>query len=202
MQSDLLVDWSRRRNLRQWAARLALVAWLPSVVIPGSYLLGGHLAGLPSGDAATAQALKALQRARGWSMTHFLYGPCGCSLRILEHLMERGPTAELNERVVLVDAPEESATRAEQRGFTVERLTADEVVTRYHIEAAPLFSLLTPDGRLAYLGGYTSRKRGPEPLELVIAKAIARGERVEPIPTLGCAISKDLKRKADPLGIR
>lgn len=194
--------------ISRFFARAAFALWLPVMIVPGGYLLGGHTAGLPApgaGDRAVEEAIAASRESaeRGaWLVLHVLYGQCGCSQRVLDALASRGPAADVRERVVLVDGSDAAAARIAAAGFAVARVSADELVDRYHLESAPLFAVADPAGHLRYLGGYTERKRGPSLLDRSIVEALVRGEEVAPIPILGCAVSRRLKQITNPLGVR
>jgi hypothetical protein len=189
-------------------ARAFFSVWMPLMVVPGAYLLGGHTVGLPtppSGDRAVERAIAIERRPAerdAWLVLHVLAGRCGCSRRVLDTLVGRGPSAGIRERVVLVDGAPGDRERALAAGFAVTPVSPDALSERYHLESAPLFAVADPAGRLRYLGGYTERKRGPVLRDGDIVRALRQGEAVEALPVLGCAVSRRLQRIADPLGVR
>ena len=200
---------------RQWRVELALVAWIVVALVVGSFLMAGHLIALPAPAAGVENA--ALEREiaivrrptdRGrWLAVHVLYGSCGCSGKVLDHLLERGPHVDTAEQVLLIeddDVPSDLALieRARARGFLVESLSALELAQRFSIEAAPMLIVMSPDDHLSYVGGYADRKRSPAIRDSEILDRLARGDTTDPLPIYGCAISQRLKRQLDPLGLK
>jgi hypothetical protein len=135
-------------------------------------------------------------------MLHVLYGDCGCSRRVIRHLAARGPSALADERVVLVDPREGDRPGLERAGFSVEVTDRAGLHRSFAIEAAPLLVLARPEGDLAYVGGYTDRKRGPEIEDLALLRAAQRGRDPSALPLFGCAVNTQLARQVDPLGLR
>jgi hypothetical protein len=178
------------------------------MIFPGAYLLGGHTAALPTsveGERAVERAVAGERwpaETGRWLVLHVVYGRCGCSGRVLDALVARGPTAGVRERVVLVDGEPGDRARALAAGFAVTRVTPEALVARYRLESAPLFVVADPAGRLRYLGGYTERKRGPVLRDVAVVRALRRGDAVEALPVLGCAVSRRLRDLTDPLGVR
>jgi hypothetical protein len=181
-------------------------------MVPSSYLLAGHLLTLPRPDQS--EVLRAALRDRRvpgnpdrWTALHVLYADCGCSRRILDHLLERRALPGLDERIVLVlgeDETEAGALRppALAAGFTFEVLTPEDLEARLGVESSPLLVIADPAGAARYVGGYTDRKRGPDIEDAAILARLRQGERVAPLPVFGCATSKKLQRKLDPLSLK
>jgi hypothetical protein len=63
------------------------------------------------------------------------------------------------------------------------------------IEAAPLLVVLNPQGQLAYSGGYTQRKGGPEIEDTTILAKVQQAMPPTSLPIFGCAVSERLKRE-------
>src|SRR5439155_17055472 len=87
-------------------------------------------------------------------------------------------------------------------GFDLDVVTPDQLVERYHIEAAPLLVIVDPHDAVRYVGGYTPRKQAADIRDVAVIAAVRRGEPVEPLPTFGCAVGRALRSKLDPLGVR
>jgi len=197
--------------IRSRAGRALLLvvfwSWVPSLVIPGVYFLAWHTLTLPAPDRGSVTAAVELHRRledRGrWSVLHVLYSGCGCSARVLERLAGRRPIEGVPETILFVDgAPGELAEQAHAAGFRLESLTRDDLVQRYHLEAAPLLVIADGDGAIRYLGGYTERKQSPEIQDVAILERLRRGEEVSALPLFGCAVSRDLQSKLDPLKLK
>lgn len=203
--------------VREGAARAVLITWALALLCGGSYLLAPHLLTLPIPTAADPR-LGALvlpgapaevpAAHRGLQAVHILYSACKCSQQVLEHLLARGARPELwSERILLVglrEVPDGGAAlraRAAARGFRVDEVTAGELRSRYHIEAAPLLLVAEGGGRIHYLGGYSDRKRGPVIRDLEIAAALTRGASPRALPVFGCAVSASLQATLDPLHV-
>ena len=182
--------------------------WVPAILVPCAYLMAGHLVTLPRPDPADPDVAQAIDAARAprergvWMAVHVLSGGCGCSGRVLEHLVERRPMEGLREKILFVGEPTELLRRAVAAGFTVESLTGDELAARYRIEAAPLLLVADPGGELRYSGGYTERKQSPTIGDVSVLSRLRAGERVAPLPLFGCAVSRHLQKTLDPLGLK
>jgi len=198
-----------RRRLYVW---LTVAGWALICTLISASLLIDHLISLPAPAAADPefQHLLARQRpaaARGrWWLVHVIADGCGCSRRVVDHLIADRRPADLAERVVFVTehARDATPTLAELAlaGFAIDVVRPDELVARYGVEAAPLLIAIAPDGALRYVGGYTRRKQAADLHDLDILAALRRGEPVEPYPAFGCAVGDALRSKLDPLGIK
>lgn len=179
-------------------------------ILGGSLLLANHLLTLPTpamADPALQLAIAATrtpaQRGR-WRVLHVLSEDCGCSQRVLAHLRTSLRPAGVVERVVLVqEAGVAAVTRVEMAalGFELDVVTPDELVRRYRLEAAPLLVVVDPVDQVRYLGGYTPRKQAADVRDLAMIAAVLRGDRPGPLPVFGCAVSRALRAKLDPLGL-
>lgn len=194
---------------RSWLTRGSLLLWLAATSVGATYLVSGHWVPLPVSEEPYEDVARAMAQTReasgGWLTLHILYEDCGCSQGVLAHLLDSAPASGATERIVLVgddDEGEGEAETARARGYEVEVLTPEELGARYHVQAAPLYAVLSPRDELVYIGGYTSRKRGPEPKHQTILAELMAGRTVAPLPPLGCAVSASLKQAVDPLGLR
>jgi hypothetical protein len=123
---------------------------------------------------------------------------------VIEHLVTRGPIPGVREQVLLVEEEEVEGleSRLIVRGFGVRKVTEAAFRDRYGMEAAPAMVVLDAKSRVAYLGGYTDRKQGSDIRDRhVIAEALA-GRRAPPLPVLGCAVSRSLQQRVDPLSVK
>jgi hypothetical protein len=200
-------SWSRRQ-----LAYVGLGAWVALCIVLGGYLLAGHLLTLPTpslADPELHQAIAANRRSdqRGrWLVLHVLSEDCQCSRRVLDHLLADPRPPGVAERIVLVtDDP--AGSRApiaaiRERGFDLDVVTPDDLVARYHVEAAPLLVIVDPGDAVRYVGGYTPRKQAADIRDVAVIAAVHRGEAVEPLPAFGCAVGRALSSKLDPLGVR
>jgi hypothetical protein len=195
-----------------WRAvlRAAFAVWVVCCVVGGGYLLSGHLLTLPTpeltdlGFQHSAVAQRRPSQQGRWLVVHVLDQDCQCSLRVLDHLLADPRPADVAERIVLIaDAVEPNRVAAiAARGFDLDIVTPDQLAERYHVEAAPLLVVTDPADTVRYVGGYTPRKQAADVRDVAVVGALRRGERVEPLPTFGCAVGRSLRKAIDPLGIR
>jgi hypothetical protein len=198
-------SWSRRL-----LARLGLAVWGVLCVVLGGYLLAGHLLTLPTPAAADPELHQAIAANRHadqrdhWLVLHVLSEDCKCSRRVLDHLLADGRPSGVIERVVLVTdhGAAELGAAIRARGFDLDVVAPDELVARYHIEAAPLLVIVDPHDDVRYVGGYMPRKQAADMRDVAVIAAVRRGETVEPLPAFGCAVGRALSTKLDPFGIR
>lgn len=158
---------------------------------------------LPTVEAAIAGTRAGSERGR-WLVVHVLYESCGCSARVLDALLRHRAGAGATERIVFVTdeaAPTALEHRARDLGYGFVAVSRDRLVREYHLQAAPVLAILGPTGALEYLGGYTERKRGPVIEDRSIIGRTLAGERVPPLPTLGCAVGLRLAARTNPLNL-
>jgi len=181
--------------------------WAASMVLVGAYLMAGHLIALPVPSASASELTTGLEASRargehGYFALHVLYDKCGCSQRIADHLLVRGPRADVAERVALVGGDPVLADRLRARGFSVELTSSPDVERRYGITSVPTLAVMDPSNVVKYVGGYTATKRGPAIADDDVLDAVVRGEAPPSMPVFGCAISRELSKSTDPLGVR
>jgi hypothetical protein len=188
--------------------------WGVGLLVVGAFLMAGHLLSLPV-PSATDRRLHATLAAEPttggrWTAHHVLYRSCGCSDRVLSHLLERKARGDLVETVVYVhdggpaDSNDLGAKRAElqRAGFGFEPLTPDELEQRYRMESAPSLLVADASGTVRYAGGYTDRSGGTEISDVAIIERLKSGADVKALPVFGCAVSGRLQQALDPLGLK
>jgi hypothetical protein len=183
--------------------RVALCVWVPASLVVIAVLMSAHLLALPTPASRVVEA--ALARAgtpRGaYRAYHVLYADCPCSRRVAESLVRRGARKDFVEEVLLVGHDPALASRLTEARFAVEEMTPESLKDRFELEAAPAFFAVAPDGVVKYLGGYTTIKQGMEEDDRILT-LVHHGARPEPLPLFGCAVSRELQAKADPLGLK
>jgi hypothetical protein len=175
---------------------LLIAVWGVAILVVGASLMAGHLVSLPV-PRRTDQRLRAsltgtpgLARGR-WSAHHVLYQSCGCSQRVLAHLLERQARSDLVETIVYVrdpSAPDPVALtklveQARLAGFGFEASTPVELERRY-------------------AGGYTERSGSKQIEDAVIIDGLEARHQVTVLPVFGCAVSSRVQQAIDPLGIK
>jgi len=191
-------------------ARFVLMVWATFLCLVCGTYLGSHLVALPQPEAQDPQLVAAVTAQRGldgigeWMVVHALYGECPCSRKIADTLLDPSrPRPEgVAETMLLVGADEELRLRASEGGFAVVTVPMDRLKTDWGIAAAPLMVVADPTDRIRYVGGYTSRKQGPDVRDLAILTDLQANTEVAALPLFGCAVSQTLAAIVDPLGLR
>ncbi len=204
--ADTTEGFRPQTRKKPWTTRGVLLLWLLATSVGATYLVSGHWVPLPISEQPYEDVGRAIAATRTkpgtWLTLHVLYDDCGCSQGVFDKLLDGHPDPNATERIVLVGGDDETAQQARAKGYEVEILEPEELPQRYLVQAAPIYAVLSPDDELAYIGGYTSRKRGPEPKHRQILAALQAGDHVDPLPPLGCAVSESLRDAVDPLNLR
>lgn len=204
-----------RPNVRppsHWRAvlRIVFVVWVLVCVVGGAYLLSAHLLTLPTpeltdlGPQRSAVAQRRTSQQRQWLAVHILDQECKCSLRVLDHLLDKPRPRGVVERIVLIasEVSRDRISEIQAHGFDLDIVTPDQLADRYRVQAAPLLVVIDPADAVRYVGGYTPRKQADDVRDVAVLEALRRGESVEPLPTFGCVVGRSLRAKIDPFGIR
>ncbi len=180
---------------------LLLGVWAATVVVIGGVLMSYHQPFLTP-DARILSLGAPSQRGR-WRALHILSGSCGCSRRVMEHLLKRRSMPGLAEEILVIEGTESSLQgtgalldKLESAGFTISHLGANEIPESTGLHGVPVLIYATPENKLAYLGGYG--KAGDEDVRLY--QEVRRGQPPSALPVLGCAIGSRVRGKADPVG--
>lgn len=211
------VDAKMARAKTRRLGRVALVAWIPALLLMISSLMTAHWVPLPvpgSEDPLLASGIASLA-PRGlspnWLAAHVLYEDCACSRRVGEYLLTSKRPIGLREIVILVresgvvDQSNPAPAVAEAlrgRGYTVRVCGRAQLQSDFGIVAAPLLVVTRPDGSVAYSGGHTSRKQGMDYVDRSIVARLREGHSVSPLPVFGCGVSRSLQDALDPLGLK
>ena len=122
------------------AVRVLLWLWGAIAFTVTGSLASAHLYTLPHPELASPVLREALALQRGpgshgrFGLTHVMYAECRCSVRIIDHLVERGALGEADgviEHVVLVGKDRELSQRLQSAGYPVEHVTPIELKKRY-----------------------------------------------------------------------
>ena len=182
-----------------------LVLWLVGGSALGGILLIKHMIALPTpalGDPTLRDILAATTRPGRWREVHFMYQSCNCSRRTIKHLLETPRDPEVDQVVVMVDddgAPGAEDAPLRAGGFPVTLIKPEELRTRYHVEAAPVLVVITPEDELAYIGGYNRHKQSLAYEDREILAELRAHRAAAPLPVFGCATSARLAQIVDPL---
>ena len=182
-----------------------LIMWF--VVLLGSSLLFGvwHYS-----DFSQARTISSLQFTKepNWQIIHFLGGECKCSEFLTEYLVERGPSHEFSEKIIIFDDLSDKKSfykKLKKKGFNVQKLDYDKTSIENKPEGIPLLVIATPDGRVKYEGGYSNQMLNPfsKIKDLELAKSHMNDEKdIKSLPAYGCYMSKKYKKWLDPVGLK
>lgn len=193
-------------GLRHLTARFGLAAWAVLVTVISGSLLASHLLTLPAPAIEDAALTAGVAGSRGdttsWTLLHALSTECGCSERVINHLLASDRPAGVEETLLIVGPPGDLAERAAAHGLRFVNLTAEELAAKYSIQAVPLLVIADPSGAVRYSGGYTTRKRGPNIQDVEILASLRGGDGVAPLPLFGCPVSLALRDSLNPIGLR
>jgi hypothetical protein len=183
-----------------------LLLWAGAVI-----LVGGALTSFHQPFQAPAESILALSRPAApntWQTVHILSGSCGCSQRVLRHLLERRPLNGVAEQILLVDGLAGSeqdlpgtSTLLDQLqhiGFAVRHIAAQDIPREYGLRGVPLLLVVSPRHQIAYLGGYGTH--GDQ--DLRILSDLRSGHAAKVLPVLGCAVGSHLRQQADPFHLK
>ncbi len=186
------------------AGGVILAAWGAAMLLLGAIMMGRHELALPlppPADPVLGASLAALKDDPAHRLAvHVLYTNCRCSQMIAAHLLGSTRPVGVQETVLLIGKDEPLADRFRSRGFGVMLVTEEELGTRFHVKSAPMLVLLGKGKDVRYVGGYTRTKQGADPQDLEIMER-AQTDVVEPLPVVGCAVSKELRARVDPTGL-
>lgn len=183
--------------------RWLLAAWIFAVILLGAILTSYHQ---PIHTPGENILLLAGGPSPGqWRAIHLLSGSCGCSQRVMRHLLERPRLDHVDEQILVIDddspyLPESSGLlqRLRQQGFSVTHIAAKDIPGNVELRGVPLLLFVSPEGHLRYAGGYGSHYDQ----DLPILRQIRSGKSPRPLTLLGCAVGNRLKRKADPFRLK
>ena len=89
----------------------------------------------------------------------------------------------------------------EAKGFQVHELTSSELEERFGVVGVPALAILSPEGSLAYSGGYTEQKQGLMARDLTLLAQARAGQRPKAMPILGCAVGAELRSALNPFNL-
>jgi hypothetical protein len=198
----LLFGFRMQRSIRHYLSAGLVWVWALGLLVPVSALMASHLLTLPLPERSTLVSGLSKQGQAQWRAFHVIAEKCACSVKVLEGLVGRGVRPGVVEKVLFIGS-EGSAWKKDlsAKGFEFEVVTMETLATQFGIEGAPLFVVLNPQGDVVYSGGYSKRKQG-ESEDITILNAALANADVTALPLFGCAVSRDLQKKLDPLGLK
>lgn len=201
------------RTMRRMRSN-SLTSWFFAVWAVGVVLIGGALTSfhqpfrLPEAEALSRGLGKYSPLGDGppaWKMTHLLSGECGCSRRVMTHMLERGPASGVEEQIFLVDGGEpylpdtdKVLTSLRSAGFPITHIADRDIPSNARFRAVPLLMVVSPEGGVAYLGGYGSAGDKDED----ILDRVRAGSSVTSLPVIGCAVGNRIRKVSDPFHLK
>jgi hypothetical protein len=177
--------------------------WAGAVVLAGGALMSFHQPFVTPGERILG--LGRVVDGGGWRMLHVVSGSCGCSQKVMRHLLERGPMPGVQEEVVVVDGGEPYLDGSAglmaglaQAGFAVSHLAAAEVPADAGLHGVPLLVVAKPGRSVVYVGGYGAG--GDQ--DGAIVRALRADQKATPLAVVGCAVGARVRREADPLHLK
>lgn len=184
--------------LRTW---LGFGVWCLLTSLLGAWMVAQHEIVLPEAAPQARLATGSRLLAR-----HFLGVDCGCSQGVAANLIARRPRGgDWSEEVWLIGRDEELERRLRESGYGVLIVDDEKTLSEQGIQGAPWLALYSAKGELHYSGGYASGRPGTHGVQLQDGKLMAQveqGGRPVSLPAYGCATSRELQRKLDPLGFK
>ena len=190
--------------MKALAGKLLLAVWAGLALLAIASLAVSHTAAMPEptrGERLSAAALALRQDPARPFLLHVISARCSCTERLFTHLLERGPFPGTAEVVLFVGEDAAKRAAAERAGFRYLALSAEDLAGRFALEAAPVLLAFDAAGRMRYAGGYFSHPSAIFPQDAGIHAELVQGATPRPLPVYGCAVSPDLQKKVDPLGI-
>lgn len=196
-----------RSRLKRSLVYGVFVLWVPVLLVVVASLMVGYWVILPrppTGDPEVRAAVATLRSSddQGWMAVHVLYGECPCSRRVLKHVLSSQRPTGVSEKLVLVGRDAEFERKARDKGLRVDVVEMEQLLSKYHLTAAPMLLVVNPRGDVVYMGGYTARKQGPDIADVQIIKHLMVGEAERERPVFGCAVGESLQNALDPLHIK
>jgi hypothetical protein len=180
-----------------------LAVWAAAVILIGAALMSYHQPFRTPSNAVLA--LVKQPDGQRWRALHVLSGSCGCSQKVMLHLLQRGPIAGISEQILVVDGEEDYLpgshmllARLDHEGFAVTHVAAKDIPQTAGLYGVPLLVLASPGNKIAYMGGYGAR--GDQ--DGNILQQIRFGKTPEVLAVRGCAVGERLRRKADPFHLK
>jgi hypothetical protein len=182
--------------------------WTIFAVFLGATLMSFHQPFLaPASTPEAERTLLALvppPPTSQWRAVHLLSTSCGCSQRVMRHLLKRR-LYDTSEQILLIDTSlpplpgsSELLAQLQQRGFPITHIAAGAIPPSLNLHGVPLLVLATREGKIAYRGGY-----GPQgDRDQEILAQLRAGRSPAPLPILGCAFTASLQHSTDPFHLK
>jgi hypothetical protein len=175
--------------------------WAIVISVPITFLTAAHSLPLPVRVVTTFGVGQKFSNGR-WLAVHILVADCPCSAFIANYLAGRGLHEGLDEQIWVVGGAAAWEAQLRKSGFIVEHHDAEQVAAQLGIQGGPWLRLISPEGLVAYSGGYAPRRpqSSSDVCDLTLWQSLAHGKAVKAYPAYGCAASHWLQKTIDPFG--
>jgi hypothetical protein len=190
--------------MKQALGKWLLVAWALLLMVALGSLGVSHTVAMPQptrGERLAQTVLALRGPAQRPLFVHVIAAGCSCTERLFEHLLQRRAGQDGNEEILFVGEAGAKQAMAERAGYAFHSISARQLLDRFGLEAAPVLLALDATGRLRYAGGYYDHPAAILPHDEKILAQLAQGASPQPLPVYGCAVSPQLRKSIDPLGI-
>lgn len=175
-----------------WSVFLALLSIALSSLL-GAFLMAAHVPASVDPSGLPALLSRESGRYGEWQAVHVIAAGCHCSLAVADYLLTRRPLQHLNERVVIAGSDEVLRAKLAKSSFSVTTLPAGEAADRYHLRGAPWLVFVSPDGKVAYAGGYAATADARDGFQDArIWEQLQAGSAVRELPAFGCVTGRRL----------
>jgi hypothetical protein len=188
---------------RQSKIRMLFAAWTVAVIVLGGVFTSYHQPLRTPSDQILSIAPK--PAAPGWRAVHFLSASCGCSQRVMRHILSRPQFDGFTEQLVLVDdheAPlpdsDDLIQQLRARGFASRRVEVRDIPEGVGLRGVPLLVVASPEGHIAYIGGYGNHSDQ----DANIMQKVRSGAVASALPIVGCAVGRSLRSRVDPFHLK
>lgn len=181
---------------------LLLALWVTAIVLAGAVLMSQHQ---PFRVAEKVPlALLRPSPPGSWRAVHILSGSCGCSQRVMEHLVHRHPLNGFEEEVTVIDdgtpyLPDSPRllVQLQNAQIPVRHLRLEDLPRDAGLYGVPMLVVVSPPGRILYAGGY-----GTPENDVKLLQRLRAGQHPAPLAVVGCAVGRTLQRKVDPFQVK
>lgn len=184
------------KNIKQKFGYIAIALWAIPLSFILSLMMGLHLSPHPKDQ------LRGLASENEINVQHFLSLKCSCSLRLIDHLLNRKASKEISETVHLIHAEDKVTEKLRQAGYKVEPITEEASVQKFNLQALPLLVVAQKD-QILYQGGYAHDQQHTQAYEdQKIINDLLQKKKVSEFAVLGCANGSLRKKLVDPIGVK
>ena len=161
--------------------------------------------GLSFAKPEVSNVLSFLSPKKDLNAIHFISENCSCSTHLINHLIERGHSKKVHEKVIVLGNLRQEKKQLEKAGYEIERISYQEAYENEYFAATPLFVVFDMKKNIKYMGGYTQNTITPlsKIYDTEIFEIAANEKNVaKDFPIKGCANSKKIQKLIDPFGLK